>query len=128
MGHVGLEGDIGQMGLRQVDVEVQVAKEGIGYVGASGGLEKIFHPRLLSEAVGGRLGWVTPSLDPSESETFECSSVDIIAQNDNHPPSQHIKGIPHTLSLKVFRAIFYITNNNRNLFATEQSQIVITRW
>ena len=69
MGHVEVEGDIGQMGSGKVEVEVQVAKEGIGYVGASGGLEKIFHPRLLSEAVGGRLGWVTPSLDPSEGET-----------------------------------------------------------
>ena len=69
MGHVGLEGDIGQMGLRQVDVEARVAKKGIGHVGAPRGLERIIVPRLLSQAVVGRQGWVTPSLDPSEDET-----------------------------------------------------------
>ena len=80
MGHVvGLEGDIGQVGLRQVDVEVRVAKEGIGHVGAPVGLERIFLPRLSSQAVGGRQGWVTPSLDPSESETLKGSPVDIVA-------------------------------------------------
>ena len=68
MGHVvGVEVDIGQMGLRQV--EVRVAKEGIGHVGAPGGLERIFLPRLSSQAVAGRQGWVTPNLDPSEGET-----------------------------------------------------------
>ena len=67
MGHVGLEGDIGQMGLRQVDV--RVAKEGVGHVGAPEGLERIFLPRLSSQAVAGRQGWVTPNLDPSEGET-----------------------------------------------------------
>ena len=55
MGHVEVEGDIGQMGS--------------GHVGAPGGLERIFLPRLSSQAVGGRQGWVTPSLDPSEGET-----------------------------------------------------------
>ena len=69
MGHVGLEGDIGQVGLRQVDVEVGVAKEGIGHVGAPEGLERIFLPRLSSQAVAGRQGWVTPNLDPSEGGT-----------------------------------------------------------
>ena len=67
MGHVGLEVDIGQMGLRQVDV--RVAKEGVGHVGAPEGLERIFLPRLSSQAVGGRQGWVTPNLEPSEGET-----------------------------------------------------------
>ena len=67
MGHVGAQVDIGQMGLRQVDV--RVAKEGVGHVGAPEGLERIFLPRLSSQAVGGRQGWVTPSLDPSEGET-----------------------------------------------------------
>ena len=69
MGHVGLEVDIGQMGSGQVDVEVGVAKEGTGHVGAPGGLEGIFLPRLSSQAVAGRQGWVTPNLDPSEGET-----------------------------------------------------------
>ena len=67
MGHVGLEGDIGQMGLRQVDV--RVAKEGVGHVGAPEGLERIFLPRLSSEAAAGRQGLVTPRVDPSEGET-----------------------------------------------------------
>ena len=67
VGHVGLEGDIGQMGLRQVDV--RVAKEGVGHVGAPEGLERIFLPRLSSQAVAGKQGLVTPSLDPSEGET-----------------------------------------------------------
>ena len=70
MGHVvGLEVDIGQVGSGQVDVEVGVAKEGIGHVGAPGCLERIFLPRFSTQAVGGRQGWVTPSLDPSEDET-----------------------------------------------------------
>ena len=69
MGHVEVEVDIGQMGSGHVDVEVGVAKEGIGHVGAPEGSERIFLPRLLSQAVGGRLGWVTPNLDPSEGAT-----------------------------------------------------------
>ena len=56
MGHVEVEVDIGQMGSGHVDVEVRVAKEGIGHVGAPVGLERIFLPRLSSQAVGGRQG------------------------------------------------------------------------